>query len=402
MTGPDHRLRASLRDLAEAVEPADLYDGAVRRSRRIARREAAIGTTAALAALVLLAGGLWHSPRGKTGEPPRAVHAPVASPSAGHSASALPPAAPSPAATTPRHTGVPSAEARKRKNQPRVVVTTSPPQSRKLTDLRGHVFYQETGPEPDVVRLSPADGVTRTVLPDAPSRVGISPDGSRIAYASGDALLVARTAGGPADRVTTGVTTTDQAPAWSPDGARVLVRAGRPAVVEVGTRALTALPAELGAGRHFRWSGDGNRLVYATSYCALEVAGNAGGSGFSVPVLGDRQPVDNPDGLAACKPTSVDATGERVTVPLQSTGETGADSPDTADAVVDTVTGDLLPLPVTDSVVGTVFAPDGNLLVRSRHDDITRLSLFAPDGALLVQATEPATLRDLDLLAYTR
>jgi TolB protein len=112
--------------------------------------------------------------------------------------------------------------------------------------------------------------------------------------------------------------------------------------------------------------------------------------------------VDNPDGLAACKPTSVDVAGDRVTVPLQTTGETGADSPDTADAVVDTATGDVMPLPVSGSVVGAVFDPDGNLLVRSRTDDTTRLSLFTPGGTLQVQAIEPAALRDLDLLAYTR
>jgi TolB protein len=91
-----------------------------------------------------------------------------------------------------------------------------------------------------------------------------------------------------------------------------------------------------------------------------------------------------------------------VTVPLQSTGETGADSPDTADAVVDTVTGDVVPLPVTGSVVGAFFNPDGDLLVRSRKGTRTTLSLFAPDGTLLVQAREPSELQGLNLLAYTR
>jgi TolB protein len=119
-------------------------------------------------------------------------------------------------------------------------------------------------------------------------------------------------------------------------------------------------------------------------------------------MLGDPQPADNPDGLAACKPTSVDATGRRVTVPLQSTGETSADAPTAADAVVDTVTGEVVPLPVAGSVVGTFFDPDGNLLVRARHGTRTTLSLFTPGGKLLVQATEPAVLNGLDLLAYTR
>jgi TolB protein len=198
------------------------------------------------------------------------------------------------------------------------------------------------------------------------------------------------------------VTTTDQAPSWSPDGERLLVWASRPAIFELSSRTFTPLTGDLVTGMHFRWSGDGTKLVYATAYCALEVAGSDGDAGvFSVPVLGDRQPVDNPDGLAACKPTSVDVAGARVTVPLQTTGETGADGPDTADAVVDTLTGDVVPIPVTGSVVGAVFDSGGNLLVRSRHDDTTRLSMFDPEGKLLVEATEPAALHDLDLLAYT-
>jgi TolB protein len=57
---------------------------------------------------------------------------------------------------------------------------------------------------------------------------------------------------------------------------------------------------------------------------------------------------------------------------------------------------------VPGSVVGTFFDPDGNLLVRARHGTRTTLSLFTPDGKLVVQATEPAELNGLDLLAYTR
>jgi TolB protein len=285
------------------------------------------------------------------------------------------------------------------KNRPQVAESTAAPVSRALADLPGHVFYQQTGADPDVVRMSPGTGAVDTVLPKAPSAVGVAPDGNRIAYAIGDTLLVEPT-GGPPEQVASGVSTAGQPPAWSPDGDRLLVAAGAPAILQVGSRTLTPLAEQLATGQHFRWSGDGTALVYATSYCSLKVA--AGDSDTAVPVIGDRQPADNPDGLAACKPTSVDATGQRVTVPLQTTGETGADSPDTADAVVDTVTGDVVPLPVAGSVVGAFFNPDGNLLVRSRKGDRTTLSLFAPDGILLVQAKEPPELRDLDLLAYTR
>jgi len=68
----DH-LRDSLHDLADTVQPVDLYDRAVRRSRRIARREAAVGTGAALTAIGLLAGGLWHLPSRDSEQPQYAL-----------------------------------------------------------------------------------------------------------------------------------------------------------------------------------------------------------------------------------------------------------------------------------------------------------------------------------------
>jgi TolB protein len=397
MTAPDH-LRDALHDLADTVRPADLHDGAVRRSRRIARRETVIGSTAAVVVLALLATGLWRAPsRAERREPPPVAveqrAAPAEAPSAIPSPLPTTPAAtwatPSPAGTTPR-----------RGYLPRLPVTTPLPRSRVLADLPGRVFYEQRADRPDVVRFDPADGETVTVLAAAPSAVGISPDGKRIAYEQDGALLV--TGGGRAERLAIGVTTTAQAPAWSPDGARLLVHAVTPAVVEVGTGTLTPLPSGLGTGLHFRWSGDGSKLVYATSYCGLQVAGSDDPAGIAVPMLGARQPADNPDGLAACRPTSVDVTGGRVTVPLQTTGATGDDGSTTADTVVDTATGALITPPVAGTVVGMVFDARGNLLVRAVRAGVTRLSLFAPDGTLLVQATEPVALKDLNLLAYTR
>jgi TolB protein len=405
MTAPDERasdcLRESLRELADAAQPADLYDGAVRRSRAIGRREATAGTAAALVALAVLASGLWRMPgRHPNGAPP-----PVAAGGAVATPPGPPPTAtavPLPTLSTATQHPSGAATARHGKNRPRVVTSISLPQSRLLADLPGKVFYARPGDEPDVVRMSPSDGDTVTVLADAPSPVGISPDGDRIAFEQDGNLLVAGTDGGTPERLATGVTTTRQAPTWSPDGNRLLVHASTPAILQVATGTLTPLPEGLGNGLHFRWSGDGTKLVFATSFCGLQVAGSGDDTGVAVPVLGDRQAVDNPDGLAACLPTSVDVAGDRVTVPLQTTGATGDDGSTTADVVVDTTTGDLIPLPVAGTVVGTVFDPRGNLLVRTVNGGIWRLSLFAPDGTLLVQATEPAALKDLDLLTYTR
>jgi TolB protein len=390
------RLRDSLHDLADTVEPADLYDRAVRRSRSIARRESMIGTGAALTAIGVLASGLWHLSVNEPKEPRYALRS-----SAAVTAGPMPTLAPATshqAPATTHHGPAPTDAVPRRKVQPPAPPIATPA-SRSLADLPGHVFYQQTGADPDVLRLSPGDAAVETVLRTAPSAVGISPDGRSIAYAVGGTLLVQHPGGVPRP-LATGVSTAAQPPAWSPDGDRLLVDASTPAVLQVGSGALTPLTGALADGQHFRWSGDGSALVYATSDCVLKVS--ARGITAAVPVLGDTHPADNPDRLAACKPTSVDATGRRVTVPLQNTGETSADAPDAADAVVDTVTGQVVPLPVAGSVIGTFFDPAGNLLVRARHGTSTTLSLFTPGGKLLVQATEPAALNGLDLVAYTR
>ncbi|MBM2618162.1 PD40 domain-containing protein [Actinoplanes sp. LDG1-06] len=395
----DHdRLRSSLHDLADIAEPADMYERAVTRSRRIARKEAAVGTGAAMVVLVVLASGLWQMPHGKQQNVPVAA-APQSASSVLPSLSSTAQSSGSASSATPGDKDDSPARP-PRPDKPANKPKPAKPKSRTLSDMPGHVFYAEHGTGPDVVRMSPSDGNTEVVLSDAPSSVGISPDGYRIAYVSDGKLLVSE-AGGETKQVAANIDAVGQAPVWSPEGSRLLVAESAPGVLDLESGEITPLPEGLASGQHFRWSGDGSTLVYATSYCGLKVAGAEAGTSTTVPVLGDKQPQDNPDGLAACKPTSVDATGARVTVPLQTTGEqtTGTD---TADAVIDTATGDLAVLPVSGSVVGAVFDTDGNLLVRTEDDGKTLLSLFGPDNTLKVQAKEPASVRGLDLLAYTR
>jgi TolB protein len=194
----------------------------------------------------------------------------------------------------------------------------------------------------------------------------------------------------------TGTVDADQVPAWSADGTKLLIAAPDPGVLTVSTGTFKKLPKSLD-GKNFRWSGDGNRLIYGTSSCRLKVADATGTSGRTVPGLGDPETARNPDGTAVCRPLSADPTGGRITAPLVSVGSDGGDP--IADAVVDTATGEVLSLPVTGQVSGVLFGPDGNLLVRTRN---SVLYVFTPDGTLLVQAKEPAVLQNLELLAYTR
>ncbi|MEU7903961.1 hypothetical protein [Actinoplanes sp. NPDC049118] len=382
MTAPDP-LREELCELADVVVPADLYERSLIRSRRIGRREAAIGTTAAVVALALLGSGLWRLPKGAEPAPPVAV-APV-----GPSASA--PVAPTSAPAV--RPGAGETPGNSRPDRPRPRSSTSSPRSTALGDLPGQIFYADAGDDGRLVRLTGA-GNPSTVLSASNSAAGVSPDGSRIAYVTDGTLMVVDAGGDDPRQVYAGTASAEQAPAWSPDGGRLLIDAADPGVLDVATGRLSPLAAGL-EGRHFRWSGDGTTLVYATPDCGLEVAGTTAQSGTPVP---DRSETD---GRAACRPVSVDATGDLVAVQLEpSAAADAAEAP--ADAILDTVTGDVVDLPVSGKIIGAVFDPDGNLLVRSQKGGKTRLWLFAPDFTLLVQAREPSRLEGLDLLAYTR
>jgi TolB protein len=387
MTGPGP-LRDELRELADSVSPTDLYERSLARSRRIGRREAAVGTTAAVAALSLLGSGLWQLPR--SGPEPVA---PAAGPAL---------TSPVPAPVAPTTAGARRADPKptraQRPERPRPSGTTTAPRSTSIADLPGQIFYAGTGDDHKLVRLIPGER-PETVLSAPYATVGVSPDGSRLAYVANGNLMVVDTGGGDPEQAYAGIASAAQAPAWSPDGARLLVNAAEPGVLEVATGTLTPLPGGLG-GRQFRWSGDGSTLVYATAGCGLEVAQADADSGTPVPEPGD------PGGRAACRPVSVDVTGDLVTVQLEQSsaaafaGRDSAVAP--ADAVLDTVTGDIVDLPVSGKIVGAVFDPGGNLLVRSVRSGTHRLSLFAPDFTLLLRAREPAALRELELVAYTR
>jgi len=403
MTAGPNPLRDALGGLADDVEDADLYGGALRRSRRIAHQRAAAGTFSALAALGLVCGGLWSlAPPGGHGRSGGATvvaePAPI-TPAPQQSASAPPSPTPPPSAkihTPPRRQPHPARPG------------TATPRSRSLADLPGRVFYDQQGAQPRVVRLD-SEGDTQTVLTAPHTTLGISSDGNRIAYVQNGALLVTATDGGAPEQPYAGKVSGDEAPAWSPDGSRLLVGSADPAVLDVADGTLEALPSAL-AGKHFRWSGDGSKLVYATDSCQLKVAGTnpdasaATVPAVTVPVLGDPDEADNPSGLGACRPVSVDETGSRVSVQLRP-GDKAASAAATdgtvAMAVVDTATGSTDVLPIFGVVIGAVFDARGDLLVRAVHEGKTTLSLFSPDGTLLVQAPEPSRLRQLELVAYT-
>jgi TolB protein len=219
-----------------------------------------------------------------------------------------------------------------------------------------------------------------------------------------DGTLLVTTAGSAVtEQPYAGTVSDEQAPTWSPDGEQLLIDAADPSLLDVADGTLSPLPADLD-GEHFRWSGDGRKIVFGTPACRLKVADLAAteltttGPAVTVPTVGDPQ---IPGGLGACRPVSVDETGSRVTVTLQPAGGVD-DGRQAANAVVDTTTGTTVVPPVSGDVIGAVFDATGDLLIRTTDHGRTTLSLFSPDDALLVQAVEPSRLSALELVAFTR
>jgi TolB protein len=347
VNGHDSPLRDDLTSRAADVETVDLYERSLRRSRAIGRRRAATGAATALVILALAGGKLWQF---------------------------LPPGpAPVPAASS----------------SPATVITAVP----------GTLFYAQTDGTPRLMRLRPGTAPTEELAGHG-TEVAVSPDGTRLAYVADGSLMVAETGGTPR-QLLAGVTD-DRPLAWAPRGDRILVgRPAGPGLADVATGVFTPLPGDLRKGIAFRFSGDGSRIVYGVDPCRLAVAPAAGTRGTTVPVLGDPASAVNPSGLAACVPAGVDAAGTRAAVPLQGVGGTGPEG-GAATAVVDLTTGAVLPLAVPGTVESVQFHPDGLLLVRSGGDGTTVLTVSAPDGTVLVRTPEPASVRGLSLVAWTR
>jgi len=347
MSGRGTPLRESLTGRANDVESVDLYERSLRRSRAIGRRRAATGAATALVILALAGGKLWQF---------------------------IPPGpAPLPAAPAP---------------------------ATAITAVPGTLFYAKPDEPSRLLRLRPGNAPTE-VLADHGAEVAVSPDGAHLAYVADGRLMVAATGATPR-QLLTGVAE-DQPLAWAPGGAKIVVnRPAGPGLADLATGAVTPLPGDLRKGIAFRFSGDGSRIVYGVDPCRLAVAPATGTSGTTVPVLGDPASAVNPSGIAACVPAGVDSAGTRAAVTLQGVGRSTGAVGRAPTAVVDLTTGAVLPLAVPGTVESVQFYPDGLLLVRSTAGGATVLTVSAPDGTVLVRTPEPASVRGLSLVAWTR
>jgi dipeptidyl aminopeptidase/acylaminoacyl peptidase len=371
VTGPDEPLRQCLAELADQIGPTDLLDRSLRRSRGIGRRRAALATGAAL--VVVAASGTTIARFGLPG----GNHAP----------------APQPAAQAPLEA------------------------ARSVAGLPGALYYQQDDPE-RVVRLELGGKLTPLTSGEDSSTTAVSPDGRHVAFRRPPAQLwVADRDGHAARQIAGDVLAEDQPPVWSPDSARLqVIRSAdgkrQPVTIDLASGAVTPLPGTLtGApaagpandppGARFAFAGDGAALLYATADCVLMVARADGGDARRVPVIGDADRTVNPANTYACEVFSASRDGSRVAVQLTSSATAGGGER-AADAVVDTTTGAVVPLPVVGGVSWLQYRPDGTLLVRSADDERSTLTLLSPTDAVIAKVTEPAALNQLNLVAYTR
>jgi TolB protein len=196
-------------------------------------------------------------------------------------------------------------------------------------------------------------------------------------------------------------------PVWSPDSDRLLTvypstnGLTLPGTVDVDMARFTPL-AHNPHGIHYLWSGDGRHIGFATGECRIGVADIDGGNTHLTPVLGDFSPGVNPQRKRSCDPFSISPDGSRMAVDLHTgdmvDGDIGRNL--SANAVIDTRTGDTVHLPVTGTVTAVFFQHDGSMLIRTHTSSGNQLTLVTPDGAVSAQVSEPASTRNLELIGY--
>ncbi|GAA1849430.1 TolB family protein [Asanoa iriomotensis] len=275
--------------------------------------------------------------------------------------------------------------------------SASPSTGGSVTGLPGWLYYADSD---RLVRLTGSR--VDTVLKAGAYSANVSPDGASIAFVESDGDVVVTDRDGRDRRtVLRGSVGVGFEPAWSADSRRLLVAKSAGAgdttmgVVTVESGVFTALPHQLD-GIHYLWSADGEKLGFATGTCQIGTADADGGNARLVPVFGHS----DPQRRSSCDPFSISPDGRLMAV-NQRTG----DEPDGdigrdlfADAVIEVATGGDVGLPVSGAVTAVLFQPNGDTLVRT---DDHKLTLLGPDRNVKAEVTEPASVRDLSLLAYS-
>jgi TolB protein len=267
------------------------------------------------------------------------------------------------------------------------------------------LYYEDTNAR--VSRLTES-GVDTVVSADGWS-ANVSPDGASIAYIDQSSNVVVADRNGQHPRtVLRGSVGVGYEPVWSPDSQRLLAAKGAAGgtvtfgIITITSAAFTPLPHQLQNAIHPLWSADGQHLGYATGVCKIATADADGGNARTVPVFGEMNSAANPQQRRSCDPYSISPDGGLIAVNQrtgdQPDGDIGRDM--VANTIIDTRTGNNVSLPVTGQITAILFLPDGEILVRTTGGT-NQLTLLNPDRTIKTQVTEPATVKNARLLAYT-
>ncbi|MFE9915739.1 hypothetical protein ACFYPG_11310 [Micromonospora sp. NPDC005553] len=385
----DQRLRLDLTALADEVTSVDLRDRTLRTSRRLGIQRA-VATSAAALVLIAAAAGTAFAIRPDQSPPPLPADTPSVT------------ASPSP---TPTPTPTPSSSAGD--------TPGAPPSGGSSTNTPsvqfGKLFY---GPA-SVAQVKtanlrswrPGDSSVRLLaLPDiAFMGLSVSSDGQRVAWVDDNSdLVVADVDGSDKQKIRSRVDPYCVGAAWSPDRRQLLFRelleTSRP-----GRYGMLDMRSAVKAVRWWTsefvpcnavWSADGKTIAMNNDY-GVTLYGADGTKKRVVPGFSE-------DGWQTNNVVSLAPDGSLIALlrhkPDGDDGDVARDL--RVNVVLDTRTGKQVSLPLGGRTLDQVyFQTDGSMVVRVKTGSGHAVLLVDEDGKKISETVEPATLKDMQILA---
>ncbi|MBM0231004.1 hypothetical protein JNW91_03390 [Micromonospora sp. STR1_7] len=386
----DQRLRLDLTALADEVTSVDLRDRTLRTSRRLGIQRA-VATSAA--ALVLIAAATGTALAIRPNQSPNPL--PADTPSV--TASPSPTRSPSPTPSTST-SEVPGA----------------PPSGGSSADTSagqfGKLFYgpaEVTGAETSNLRSwRPGSNPVRLLaLPEIAFKgnVGVSSDGQRVAWVdNSNDLFVSDADGSDKHLLRSDVDPYCITAVWSPDGRQLLFRelkatggSGRFGVLDTRSAEKTVRWwSSEPAACHALWSADGQTIAMNTD-TGVTLYGTDGTKRRVLPGF-------SPDGWRTNDVVSLSPDGSRIALLRhKAVGDAGDVARDLrVNVVLDTRSGKQVTLPLGGRTVRQVyFQSDGSTVVRVQAGSGYAVLLVDEDGKKVSETAEPASLKDMQILA---
>jgi len=228
--------------------------------------------------------------------------------------------------------------------------------------------------------------------------VTMSPDGKKLAWVLADMAgatgqLKVQTYGGGSVVLGPGTISNTYTPQWSADSASVIVGYGNGAWgrLNVTTGVMTPMPSASGCCFGV-FSPDGAYAILRNGVTNSVVHANGSGP---VPIL-------TPSGQVYSRIQSLSPDGRHVIALLRPVGSPGGDAGRTlaANAIVDTVTGAVVPMADGGQLKGGFYLRNGNAVLRLVVGGADRVRLVSPAGAVLDEVMVPAAAANHLLLGY--